>query len=201
MQVGFPDTAGIVGPGLIVVKSDFENFIDECNSMLTDGLLGGSLFTGWNLANRTTDKGRLEYDGIETVDGERFYVLKFDPKNGSNVKVKMFFDADTYQHKRTEYYLTLHGSPVNVGTASGLEITPPSPVNFMKFTEVFSDFRKEGPLTLPHKYTLDAKAPVLFRSESDYTLDLKEFFFNVPFDPASFNVVKKNQKVNEKINK
>ena len=190
LQVGYPEVQKALGPGALPVISDFEEFIHEFNPMVKDGLLGGVLLTGWNLANRAVNKGELEYDGTETADGEKFYVLKFNPKDGSNVKVRIFFDAVTFQHRRTEYHLTLHGMPTSIGTPSGQGISPPSPVNYMKFIEVFSEFSKEGQLMLPHKYTIDVKAPVLFQSESEYTLELKEFYFNVPFDPASFNVVK-----------
>jgi hypothetical protein len=191
VQVGFPDTAGIVGPGLIPIKSDFESFIDQCNSIVKNGILGGELLTGWNLADRSAEKGKLSFDGMDTADGEKYYVLKFDPRDGAAVKIRMFFDVNTFQHRRTEYYLTLHGSPPSLGASTGLGVNPPSPANYMKFIEVFSDFRKEGQLTLPHRYRLDVKAPVLFDSESEYELDLNEYFFNVPFDPASFVVRKK----------
>jgi hypothetical protein len=103
----------------------------------------------------------------------------------------MFFDMNTFQHRRTEYYLTLHGALRSLGVSTGQGVSPEALANYMKFTEVFSDFRKEGQLTLPHKYTMDVQAPVYSNSESKYTLDLKEFIFNVPFDPASFIVVKR----------
>lgn len=191
VQVGFPDAAGIAGPGSLVIQSDFENFIDQCNSIVKNGILGGALFTGWNVANRFADKGKLEFDGLGSADSEKYYVLKFDPKDGATVKVRMFFDMNTFQHRRTEYYLTLHGALRSLGVSTGQGVSPEALANYMKFTEVFSDFRKEGQLTLPHKYTMDVQAPVYSNSESKYTLDLKEFIFNVPFDPASFIVVKR----------
>ena len=189
IQVG-PPVPPQVRPGAIRIRSDFEDFIDQVHVMVKDGILGGALFTGWNLVDRGPGRGKLEYDGIENVDGKKYYVLKFDPKDGATVKIKLYFDAETFQHTRTEYHLTLHGALGTLGTARGQGVSPESLHNFMKFTEEFSDFRKEGQLTLPHKYTIYVKAPVLYDRETDYTVELKEFFFNVPFDPASFNVTK-----------
>jgi len=193
VQIGFPEASLPSRQGAIPIRSDFEEFINQSDLMVKDGLLGGILFANWNLANRAAEKGKLEFDGTDSAGGEKYYVLKFDPKNGSTVKVRMFFDMTTFQHKRTEYYLTLHGSLTTLGAASGQAGQPESLANYMKFTESFSDFRKEGQLTLPHKYTIFVKAPVLFDRECEYTLELKEFLFNVPFDPASFNVVKKTK--------
>ena len=192
VQVDFPDATSIAGPGALVIKSDFENFIEQCNSIVKNGILGGALFTGWNLANRSADKGKLEFDGTDSADGGKYYVLKFVPKDGTTVKVRLFFDMNTFQHVRTEYYLTLHGSLGTLGTSRGQGVSPEALANYMKFIEVFSDFRKEGQLTLPHKYTMDVQAPVYFNSESKYAFELKEFFFNVPFDPQSFVIEKKN---------
>jgi hypothetical protein len=190
IQVG-PPLSPQVRPGAIRLRSDFEDFIDQAHAMVKDGILGGTLFTGWNLADRGSGRGKLEYDGIDNVDGEKMYVLKFNPGDGASVKIKLFFDTVNFQHRRTEYYLTIRGaSGGSIGSARGVAGARESLSNFMKFTEEFSDFRKEGQLTLPHKYTIYVKAPVLFDRDTDYTLELKEFFFNVPFDPASFNITK-----------
>lgn len=103
--------------------------------------------------------------------------------------IKMAYHG--YNPYKTEGKVILaSGALGTLGTARGQGVSPESLHNFMKFTEEFSDFRKEGQLTLPHKYTIYVKAPVLYDRETDYTVELKEFFFNVPFDPASFNVTK-----------
>ncbi len=58
----------------------------------------------------------------------------------------------------------------------------------LKFTEDFSDYRKEGALMLPHSY----KMQLTFESESnpllqDWVVSLSQFLFNKELDVKQFD--------------
>ena len=53
------------------------------------------------------------------------------------------------------------------------------------FTEEFSDFKVEGGLNLPHTYKFHLSIQSELRPALvDWILNLTDFAFNVPFDPA-----------------
>ena len=138
-------------------RSFLGNFVQDNAVMQKSGLIGGELSTGWLMANYSPDKGKLSYEGNGKVNGKSSHVLQFTPKGGSDISIKLFFDAETYRHLRTEYRRMVSApqgvmqqngigrSDINSGRQSETRID---------LTEEFADFKTENGLTLPRGYKL-----------------------------------------------
>src|SRR4029078_12747170 len=90
------------------------------------------------------------------IKGHKPRRVEYEPRSGGNLDIKLFFDAETFQHVRTEYQQEFHAP-----TVDRPEICAAQQGTRLKFTEDFSDYRKEGGLMLPHTY----KMQLTFESE------------------------------------
>jgi hypothetical protein len=54
--------------------------------------------------------------------------------------------------------------------------------------ETFSDFRKEGNLTLPHQYKIDLQIKGNVEIHDEWSVTLKDFVFNQAIEPKDFVV-------------
>ena len=71
--------------------------------------MSGVLSTGWALLDIEKNKPGLAFNQAK-VDGQELYAIDYSPKTDLNdIKVKLFFDPDTFHHVRTEYRLVVHG--------------------------------------------------------------------------------------------
>jgi hypothetical protein len=97
----------------------------------------------------------------------------------------MYFDAETFHHVRTEYERSV------IAQMGG---TPETSANQgetrYKLVEEFSDFKKEGGLTLPHAYriNLEITTPRAGAVKAQWDLTLSDFKFNQHLEPGSFDV-------------
>ncbi len=97
---------GTISPGQ---RSPLGDFIFRYNGLMEEGLLGGVLSLGWPLLNVEERKSKLKYKSAK-VDGRELHQIEYTPKGGmNNIKVKMFFEPDTFRHVRTEYSLRVQG--------------------------------------------------------------------------------------------
>lgn len=130
-------------------RSPLGTFIADHSSLLTEGLFTGSISSLWNLSNPQIRKGRIESAGAKKIDGRKTFVLSYYPKTGStDFSVKMYFDAETFQHVRTEYRDSIPAKQATfgqLGNPYGLIIA---------MTEEFGDFKTADGLTLPHSYKI-----------------------------------------------
>ena len=120
------------------------------------------------------------------MDGRELHQIEYTPKGGmNNIKVKMFFEPDTFRHVRTEYSLRVQseqalqaGQTITRGVMNPAEegggtrtitrdagILDPVANSYYLLVETFDDFRKvelgdansneTGSLILPHSYALE----------------------------------------------
>lgn len=171
-----------VKPG---VRSQLGEFIFSRTLIIKDGLLGGTLSTAWPLLALDNDKARLEYGGTKKIDGQEAYVLKYVPRKGSDVKISLYFDRDTFRHVRTEYSQTVSAQ---MGATADATKQGQRELRY-ELEEQFADFKQEGKLTLPHKYTIKL---MLERTGTtylaDWVIELTKFSFNQPLDRTWFDV-------------
>jgi len=165
-------------------RSYFGQFIDSNEILLRDSLLGGILASSWALNDVATKKVKLSSDGIKKIDGKEYYVLGYSPKGGSDYSITLYFEKDTFRHARTEYKRT---SSAAIGLkpeqSSGFDETK------IRVTEVYSDFRTEKGLTLPHIYKLTySETGQRGTREVEWAYTLTEFAFNQPLDEKTFDV-------------
>lgn len=172
---------GFIRPGL---RSGLGNFILSHKDIFSEGLFGGSLSSSWSLMNLQSRKAKVESAGKKKVGGKEVYVLDYLPKGGSDLSIRLFFDAQTFQHVRTEYRQTI---------SAPLGKTPEQSSNQSEtkhlMTEEFSEFSNENGLTLPHSYRIY----LLFTgrnatNELELKVNFSQFMINQNLDPKSFDI-------------
>jgi hypothetical protein len=158
--------------------------------------MGGTLSAAWPLSNLESRKPKLEYAGLKKINDKQAHALKYRPRGGADIEVTLFFDAQTFQHLRTEYTRTIAaqmgggGAPLNPQARDGgINQSARMRESRYRMVEDYSDFRKEGDLSLPHKYkiTLEITLPAgSYKAEWDAAF--VDFGFNQTIDPQSFDV-------------
>lgn len=152
-------------------RSPLGAYLNDHSKILEDGLFMGTISSAWAL---NAPKGRVTGGSKKKVDGRETYVLEYFPKNvGSEFTVKLFFDASTFQHVRTEYRRAISQQQQNFGTMGTKGGA------FYTLTETFGDYRDAGGLMLPHSYkahwvsNTDAGT-----GEYTWTANIGEYHFN-----------------------
>jgi len=174
-------TLGEYRPG---VRTRFGNFLLTHDVLFREGLLGGTLSTAWPFRDMSGPKGKLRYLGTKNVNDRKAYVLGYEPRSGGNLDIKLYFDAETFQHLRSEYHQEFSAPSVtNPDKAARQKGTR------FKLTEDFSDFRREANLVLPHNYkiqlTIDNEGDPLLQ---DWVVTLSQFLFNKTLDAKQFDL-------------
>lgn len=165
------------------------NFLMSQEVVVKHGLFGGVLSSAWPLINLDPEKAKLSYAGTDKINGRAVYELKYVPRKGE-LKISLFFDAETFHHVRSEYQYTISA---RMGARPSSSVTGPATntgsqtLNRYKLTEDFSDFQTTGPLILPRMYkiqlVLEAQAQTL-----DYTIEFSQIVFDQSIGPDKFNV-------------
>jgi hypothetical protein len=168
-----------------------EHFFAENEEIVGEGLVGGVLSESWPLLNLQEKNPKLEYSGTKKIDDRQVHAIKYRPRKGSELNITLFFDAETFQHVRTEYEKTVYstaqtripGAPGRLPSAGEARGAPQR----LTVYEAFSDFKTEGGLNLPHVYKFELSVqsnlrPLLI----NWTFNLTEFTFNAPVDPSEF---------------
>ena len=172
-------TVGFARPGQ---RSNLGDFILTHKNVMRDGLMGGALSNAWVLLHPERTP-KLDYSGTKKVNGKPAHELKYRGKS-SDLEISLFFDAETFRHIRTEYTRVITAQMGASVDASGGQRS-----SRYKMIEEFSDFKKEGDLTLPHTYKitleLDTRGGTF---HANWTMDLNQFSYNKDIDPAMFNV-------------
>lgn len=174
-------TAGYLRPG---TYSNLGDFLMTHPGIFKQGLMGGTLSSAWPLLDLTKHNPRLEYDGTEKLNNKKVHKLRYVQREGSDLKIILFFDPDTFHHVRTVYERVISSEMGRTPDLSARERE-----TRYKMTEEFSDFKEESGLTLPHVYkvelTLDTRRGTFI---AEWILTLSQFSFNQPIDPNSFDV-------------
>lgn len=183
-ELGFNGTSFIAAFATPGVRSVLGNFLMTNDLVFKQGLMGGALSTAWPLAELKSRKARLDYVGKREIDGQKLHEIRYLPHGGSDLKITLLFDQETFRHVRTEYERVIAAqmdtrSLTNVQTRESR----------YKLVEEFSLFKQEGELMLPHIYTIKLSVDTqggTFLAE--WTLKLVRFSFNEKIDPASFSI-------------
>lgn len=168
------------------VRSALGEFMLARTEIIKEGLLGGTLSTAWPLLYLAETRVRLEYAGKKKLDQGSTHVLRYLPRKGSEVEIRLFFDTETFRHVRTEYEQTLT-SQMGAGPDASKENQTR---RRFKLTEYFSDFREAGKLTLPHTYKLELmmerNAGTTYLAE--WEMVFSKFSWNQPLEAEWFDV-------------
>lgn len=160
------------------------NFLLANKNILKEGLLGGTISSAWPLLDLKLRKPHLKYAGTSKVENRNLYKLEYLPRNGSDLKINIFIDSETYQHTRTEYEMVISAVMGNTPESSSRQTA-----TRYRMVEEFSDFKKEGGLTLPHHYKLQLSIQGRQSSfEGTWDCDLSQFIFSKLIDIKEFDV-------------
>jgi hypothetical protein len=191
-------TVGYARPGN---RGYWGDFLLTHENIIKMGLVGGVLSDAWPLRNLSESKQKLEYDGMKKIDNRSVHEIKYIPKGSSDLEIKLFFDAETFRHVRTEYSRVISaglgsgqipsGRAASAAQSGAIDQSGQQRPTRYKMTEQFADFKKEGGLTLPHNYKigleLDTRGGTLV---IDWEFNLNQFEFNQQI-PATIFVVDK----------
>ncbi len=163
------------------------------SDVFAEGLVGGALTEAWPLLNVPEKNPKLEYSGLKKVGDKQLHALKYTPRKGSDLKITLFFEAETFRHVRTEYERVIYPSEQRkIGSASGQLPTVSArsaPSARIEAHEDFSDFKEEAGLNLPHTYKFHLSIQSELRPAIvDWTFSLSNFTFNAPLDSAAFTL-------------
>ncbi len=173
--------AAFVTPG---VRSVLGSFLMTHDLIFKQGLMGGALSTSWPLLDLAGRNAQLEYVGVRKLDDLTLHELRYLPRVGSDLKIRLFFEQGTFRHLRTEYERVI---PAPTGTRSYGNVQERETRYHM--VEEFSLFKQEGDLTLPHIYkitlSVDAQNGTFL---AEWMIKLTQFEFNQKIDPNSFTI-------------
>lgn len=158
-----------------------------------EGLVGGTLSEAWPLLNVEDRNPKLEYTGLKKVGDKELHALRYSPRKGSDLKIVLFFEPETFRHVRTEYSQVIYASEQRRigGGGGGLPDATSAQASNARIEayEAFAEFKDEAGLNLPHSYKFHLSIQSELRPAIvDWTLDLKDFAFNAQIDPADFTM-------------
>ena len=175
-------TVGYLTPG---VRSPLGTFALTNSEIFKEGLIGGTLTSAWPLLNLSERKAKIEYGGTDKVNDRPVHKLKYYPNKGSDLKITLYFDAETFQHVRTQYDRVV-GARLGSG---GVDSSASQQETRYKIIEDFGDYKEESKLKLPHSYKLQLEINKTGGSSLDrWEMTLDQFSFDQEIDERMFNV-------------
>ena len=171
-------------------RSALGDFFVAQESLFKQGLVGGTLSSAWPLLDMASHNAKLSYSGTKKVNNRPAHELKYQAK-GTDLKISLFFDAETFQHVRTEYAYSVSarmGARPQSSVQGPTTDTGSMSMNRYKLVEEFSDYKAENGLTLPHAYKLHLTVDTTQSLLLEWLVDFKQFAFNQQIDATAFNV-------------
>lgn len=170
------------------------SFMRSSPEILKDGLMGGTLSSAWPLLDFANRKAKLEYAGTKKINSRQALEVRYLPRGGSDLKISMFFDAETFQHVRTTYKKAISAQmagqrgTTQTGTDRTGEATSGQTSTTYELVEDFSDFKTEEGVTLPRTYKIHLAQQGISSQISDWVMTLVQFLFNQKLDAKDFDV-------------
>jgi hypothetical protein len=175
------------------VYSGLGQFVSEHTEILTEGLWGGALSTGWALAHLDERLAKLQDRGLKSVDSRKLHRVDYVPKKHSDLQIELYFDPDTLRHVLTVYSFT-----VGAGMAQSVSASAGQLDTHYRLEERFADFKNFDNLNLPGRWTIQFTVDAAGGSVSGPrgpTTKINQFeateiniLHNVSLDPKNFEV-------------
>jgi hypothetical protein len=183
-QLAFDGTKVLTGFLPSGRRSPLSLYLDQQSLPIREGLLGGTISTGWVLLRLDQLKPRLDYKGVRKIDGRTLHEVSYRPEKGTtDLKVSLFFDATSFRHVRTEYEFRV---PARLG--SGPNDSARLQEDFYKLAEDFEDFRAVDGLTIPYKYKLQLQVQTSSGTNLfDWTVAIEQVMHNQALDDQIFS--------------
>lgn len=164
-------------------RSGLASLVYAQDAIIREGLWGGVLATGWALLDVPGRQPRLTYDGLKKVDGRELHRLTYQPRKGTDLKIQLFFEPETFHHVMTTYLL-------EVGNNVGKTVVDSATLKADRTTleERFDTFTTVEGITLPTHWTIQYARELPSGATSLFNWDIKEENIqqNVTLDPRNF---------------
>jgi hypothetical protein len=182
-RIGYDENKLKIASGNNSTYSALGSYLQRFPEVIKEGLFGGATQTNWAMENYINTKAKLEFGGKKKLDGKEVFTLNYSPKKGTGLNIKLFFDATTFQHLRTEYRNTISSQlgPTPETSSSQTETQE-------SLIEDFSDFKVENGLNLPHSYNIKLASSGRTTKEWIYKFTFDSFLVNQPIDAKSFDI-------------
>lgn len=163
-------------------RSVLGNFLSSQPSLMRHGLITGVLSSAWPLYNLEKRDAKLSYAGMDKINGKPVHKLKYTPRNAGDLNINLYFDANTFQHVRSQYDYSVSARQGAVAESSVSQRD-----SKYKLVEEFSDFQPTGKLMLPHTYTIGLTVELPTKTQTlEWTINLQQFSFTETIDPNVF---------------
>ena len=162
-------TVSYISPG---GRSPLGDFLIRYDSIIKQGLMGGVLSVNWPLLDINKNRTRMKYKKRK-MGGRELHELEYRPRKGmDDVKVKLFFDLDTFRHVKTEYKVSI----MDLDT-------------YYVLTEEFGDFQRIDGLMLPQSYFIQYSRTGSERTFlARWTMEILRWSHDTPIDPQFYRV-------------
>lgn len=156
-------------------RSALGGFLNEHQQMIAEGIFGGALSMQWmnNISN--VQKLRMRMAGSRKIGNTRAWVIEAQSlaKGSGEFKARLFFDADNFQHIRSEFRREIRAGVIFNGRRNAFND------GYLLLTEDFSNFKTNEGITLPSKYVIQFQTDSPGMTfESTWTIDLVGTRFN-----------------------
>ena len=138
---------GFHAPG---AYSQLGNFLNVYQEILREGLLCGALSISWPLLDEDDAASRLRYRGRRRFQGEERHEVDYRMKRGRNLRVKMYFEPETFSHVGTIFDVRTPAAQMGPTPETTTRQRPP---NF-RLEESFSEFDRFDGQMLPRRWVL-----------------------------------------------
>ena len=179
-------TVSYISPGR---RSPLGDFLNRNDGIIKQGLMGGVLSVNWPLLNTDQNRAGMKYRKRK-VDGRELHELEYSPpKDMGEIKVKLYFDLETFRHVKTEYkvHFTQRGAiePILDDVLTDSLDTE----TYYVLTEEYSDFLEIDGLTLPQCYTIhysrEGRGGTFM---ARWTMEALRWSHNTPINPQFYTV-------------
>ncbi len=192
-------TVSYISPGR---RSPLGDFLSRNEGIIKQGLMGGVLSLNWPLLNIDQNRPKMKYKKIN-ADGRELHELEYRPAKGmGEVKVKLYFDGDTFRHVKTEYKasVTDHGNIQSIpkvdDTTQGnsrpkMDVLSDSvdKETYYVLTEEYGDFLEVDGLMLPQSYSIhysrEGRGGTFM---ARWTMEALRWLHNGPINPQFYTV-------------
>lgn len=161
-------------------RSAVGSFIFAYPEIIKHYFFGGTLFSSWALTDPHKHIGKFELQGTEKIGDVETYKIRVVPKGGTTLNIRMFFDATSFRHLRTEYKYTATAGTVTVDEGRATE-------SRYTLTEDFSNYKTINELSLPTTYKVTMRVDSARQGlEFEWLINLSRFAFDKTNEPEIF---------------
>ncbi len=183
---------GWIQPG---VRSAMGQFFYQFDEVVTEGLFGGTLSTGWALLNLESLHPRLKYQGLKKVDGNPYHTIKYQRGKGGDVQTRLYFEPETFRHTHTIYKVRINSPRVpQQSSAPGLvannsAASERQPETWYTVKESFANFVDIRGIDLPSRWTIEYSKEIgRTGSVLRFTTQYQDMYPNAEIKAAEFKI-------------